>query len=204
MWLGNAIYEGSAELTLSEVLLHYRSGRATTTEWQEKMQKEKSNFRKYNEIKPKCLLSLSNLKTFIKITYVRVWFWGKKCLWTTWGCFLKTKTTAWENFWPFAWSEHKQVAVLTAVTSCSLFWLSSFAILHTRLWELSLHGPKPLRRARLGVTSATSVLGGSPWKQLLSYSSSLCQSCKEISALLFAPRKHQATHQFVFPLSLLS
>lgn len=157
MWLGNAICEGSGELTLSEVLLHYRSGRATTTEWQEKMQKEKSNFRKYNEIKTKCLLSLSNLKTFIKITYVRVWFWGKKCLWTTWGCFLKTKTTAWicdllpevhMNKWqhllqwhPAPSSDHRPSPL--------------FPILHMRLWELSLHGAKPLRRAGLGVTSAT-------------------------------------------------
>lgn len=66
------------KLIVSAVLLHYPSVRATTTKWQEKkLQQEKSNFRKYNEIKTKCLLSLSNVKMFIKIANVRVWCWGE-------------------------------------------------------------------------------------------------------------------------------
>lgn len=120
-----------------------------------KMQKEKSNFRRYNEIKTKCLLSLSNVEMFIKIANVRVWCWGKKCLWTIWGCFLKIKIAIQENSWPFAWSEHEQKAVLTPVTSLPLY-LSLFSlhlpvnypfsllfVLHMRLKGLSLQGPKP-------------------------------------------------------------
>lgn len=75
--------------------------RATTTEWQEKMQKEKSNFRKYNEIKIKCLLSSSKVEMFIKIAFVGVWCWGKKMLVNRCGLFFKNKTRHVRGFLTF-------------------------------------------------------------------------------------------------------
>lgn len=74
--------------------------RATTTEWQEKMQKEKTNFRKYNEIKIKCLLSSSKVEMFIKIAFVGVRCWGRMLV-NRRGLFFKNKTCHVREFLTF-------------------------------------------------------------------------------------------------------
>lgn len=144
-----------------------------------KMQKEKSNFRRYNEIKTKCLLFLSNMKMFIKIAYVRVWCWGKKVLVNHLELFLKIKITVQENSWPFAWSEHEQEAVLTPVTSLPLpvftmypCPLSFFPLAH------SAHEAKgaqpawtraPTQGLAWGWPLSLQCLESSPWNRFLSH-----------------------------------
>lgn len=121
-----------------------------------KVQKEKSNFRRYNEIKTKCLLSLSNVKMFIKIVYVRVWCWGKKAFVNHLGLFFKNENHHTGEFLTFCmkwtWTRGSAYSSDISPTPCfSLFSLHIHVhypfyllfILHMRLKGLSLHGPKP-------------------------------------------------------------
>lgn len=141
-----------------------------------KTQKEKSNFRRYNEIKTKCLLSLSNVKIFIKIAYVRVWCWEKKVLVNHLGLFFKNEHHHTREFLTFCmkWTWTRGSAYsgdisptlfLSVFTTYPCLW-SFFPLVHS---AHEAKGAQPAWTKGWGCPLPPLCLESSPWNHFLSH-----------------------------------